>query len=147
MKRLIAILAALMLGVVLTGCPESTSQTPIPDYNNRMVPEKPKEVAAVQQIEVVPNSGHEFILDLKDGGRIKGVLLVETGKDAHEKVVKLINKCVQPDVVLYGHDKEKKVWEVDILLHMPECVEGGGCTLKEISLTQWLVEQGLAWRM
>jgi len=148
MRRLMAVLVAAALCVIFAGCPKSSSQNPLPEYNAGMDSEQPRDnVGAVERVEVLPNCGHMFILDLKDGERIKGVLKVETGKDAHERVVKLINESVRPDVVLYEHREEEKVWEVDLLLHIPECTDGGGCTLKELSLTKWLIEEGLAWRI
>lgn len=144
MKRLIAVLAVLLPMAAFLSC--SCSQHPQPEYNTRMKCEKPREVVAAERIEVLPNVGHIFILDLKEGDRIKGILKVETGKDAHERVVKLINKSVRPDVVLYEHRPGEKLWVVDILLHIPECTKDGGCTLKELSLTDWLVKEGLAWQ-
>jgi hypothetical protein len=112
-----------------------------------MVVEEPAraKVMALESITVLPDCGHEFVLDLKDSRRIKGMLRVETGKDAHEKVVKLINESIQPEVVLYEHQKEAKVWVVDIRLRHKECV-GDSCTLRELSLTEWLVREGLAWK-
>lgn len=143
MKSFVVTLAIILPTAAFLSC--SCSHHPQPEYNTVIEQEKPQDVVALKRIEVLPDVGHAFIIDLKDGGRIKGVLKVETGKDAHEKVVKLINKSVRPDVVLYEHRPDEKLWVVDLLLHMPECVEDGGCTLRELSLTQWLVEQGLAW--
>jgi hypothetical protein len=137
MKRLAIILLVLGLCVVVPACPRL--QSPDSGYNNVMVPPDSSKAKAVgiKQIEVLPNVGHEFILDLATGERIKGVLKVGTGKDAHERVVKLINQSARPEAYLYEYRKGDKVWIVDIKL----C-----CDSKDVSLTSWLVQQGLAWK-
>jgi len=91
-----------------------------------------KEPVVVQRIVVL--DGNEFDLGLADGRQIHAKLEVEVVPEAKDKVVKLINECVGPRVILYYAD-DKGIWSVDLLL----VFEG-----KEVKLTEWLHEQKLS---
>ena len=102
------------------------------------------EKVQVDEVDVLEPCAHEYDLQLEDGRRIKGVLKVTTPKEAHEKVVKLINTSVgHPKAVLYKDIGS--VWQVDLILTVPECEDEEGCALIEISITEWLRANNLAW--
>lgn len=130
------IFIALALVVLMNSC--SGPKIPFPEVVNES---SKVELVPIEKIEVVSDCGHIFIIDLKDRERIKGVLKVETGKDSHELVIRLINTSIQPVAVLYEHRKEEKLWIVDIILQIPVDDK----TTKEIYLADWLVKEKLAW--
>lgn len=141
MKRLFVITSILSIIFAIPGCPTEKVQNS--GYN--IIREENKiEIVGVNKITVLSDCGHMFILDLQDGRRIKGTLNLETGKEAHEKVVRLINQSIQPSVFLQRYDSDDKIWIIDLKLKVSECVEES-CKLKELSLTDWLVKEGLAW--
>lgn len=132
----------LLILVTLFACSCSQQPTVIPVDKPIQTPWS-AEVVKVDELDVVEPFAHEFDLQLEDGRRILGKLEVKTPKESHEKVVKFINKSVgHPKAVLL---KEMTgFWQIDLILTVPECEEEG-CAFEEVSLTEWLKANNLAW--
>ena len=96
-----------------------------------------KEVRLVSYIGVL--DGDEFDVRLRDQTRIRCQLRVDTVPQAKDKVIRFINNSTNPRVVIFDHDSETNVWEVDILL------DASGSAIGDTSLTLWLIEEDLVW--
>ena len=95
-------------------------------------------VVPAQFVQVL--SGNEFDVILVGGERIHAFLPVGTPPQAKEKVTKLINKCVSPQVVFKS--RIDKGWVVDIRFRL---CNGTSCSLGDESLVEWLKTNGLSW--
>lgn len=80
-------------------------------------------------------SGDEFDLKLAVGQRVKIKLTVTATHDSKEQVVRFINGCSNPRVILLH--KSNNVWIADLFLYVKE-------TGKEVSLAEWLKFNNLA---
>jgi hypothetical protein len=82
-------------------------------------------------------TGSEFDLKIGNGGeRVHVKLTVTAAPESKEQVVRFINGCSNPRVVLLK--KTGDVWTADLFLYVKE-------TGKEVSLAEWLKFNNLAW--
>jgi len=79
-------------------------------------------------------NGHEFDLELENGERVHAVLTVDSTPEATEEVIKLINKSINPRIVVL--DKRDNLWVIELHLTVREI---------EFKLSDWLVDRNMIW--
>ena len=84
---------------------------------------------------------NDFDIKLVDGTRVRGRLGLSTAPEARNYLVKLINNSVKlPEVVF-----KKRIGDIDGYWLVEIYVTIDPIDKKEISLSEWLITNGLAW--
>lgn len=132
-----SVLAAVVIVVILGAGLFFAGRQYLKRLNQR--PPVPADVVPESQkvMKMTVLSGSEFDLKIgTKGDRVHVRLTVTAAPEAKEQVVRFINVCSNPRVVLLR--KSGDVWTADLFLYVKE-------TGKEVSLAEWLKFNNLAW--